>query len=88
MPALSFRGRRAPGNLPAWQYRPLELGQQELLDLRRAVAVHKRLDPWLVLVNRPHHDQIDIGTFGIFARMDASSIGRKDIFASLSLIEV
>ena len=54
--------------LPARQYRALELGQHELLHLRRLVAFHQRLDPGLVLVGGADRDQIDIRTLRIFAQ--------------------
>src|SRR3954454_9454025 len=64
-PELSFGGADC---LPARQYRALELGQDELLDLRGVVAVHEDLDPGLVLVDRANGDEIDVGTLRVLAQ--------------------
>jgi hypothetical protein len=50
------------------QQPPLELGQDELFDLRRAIAVDQHLDPGLVLVGGANRDQIDVGSLRVLAQ--------------------
>src|SRR4051812_29157180 len=81
MSAAAARGKQQPrraatpkpaipagGCLPARQHRTLELGQDELLHLRRVIAVDQQLDPGLVLVGGANRDQIDIGALRVLAQ--------------------
>src|SRR5467141_2557886 len=56
------------GGLPGRQHSALELGENEVPDLRRVIAVDQKLDPGLVLVGGAHGDEIGVGSLGIFAK--------------------
>jgi hypothetical protein len=53
--------------LPCREHGALELGENELPDLRRVIAVDQKFDPGLVLVGGAHREQIGIGSLGILA---------------------
>ena len=55
-------------SLPRGKYCTLELGEHEVPNLRRLIALNEDLNPWLVLVSGAYREEVCVRPLGIFTK--------------------